>query len=49
MVMFVRPCLGDEDAVMVQAVCADRVFRVRLKIAIRKAGNDKAVLKFFGV
>lgn len=49
MVMFHHPCLEDEDAIMVQAVCADRVFHVRYKIAIKNAGNDKVALKFLGV
>lgn len=49
MVMFVHPCLEDETAIMVQAVCADRVLRVRHKMAIKKAGNDRVALKFLGV
>jgi hypothetical protein len=45
MVVFVRPCMEDPTARVVQAVCADRVFKVRLKIALGKAGGDKRILK----
>lgn len=45
MVVFVHPCPQDPTALMVQAVCARRVFNVRYKVAVRKAGNDKTVLK----
>lgn len=49
MVMFVHPCLEDETAIMVQAVCADRVLRVRHKMAVKKVGNDRVALRFLGV
>jgi hypothetical protein len=49
MIIFVQSCLEDETAIMVQAVCADRVFRVRYSMAVKKANNNKAVLKFIDV
>lgn len=49
MIIFVQPCPEDETAMVVQAVCADRVFRVRHNMAIKKAGNDRVALKFLGV
>lgn len=49
MIMFVHPCLEDETAIMVQAVCADRVLRVRYKIATKNAGGDKKILRWLGV
>lgn len=48
MVVFVHPCPEDETARIVQAVCADRVFRVRRNMAIRAAGSDKIALKLLG-
>jgi hypothetical protein len=48
MITFVHPCPEDETAIVVQAVCADRVFRVRYSMAIKEAGNDEAILKFIG-
>ena len=45
MVVFVHPCLQDPTALMVRAVCADRVLRVRYEVAVKKAGNDKNALK----
>ena len=49
MITFVHPCPEDETAIMVQAVCAERVFDVRCKIAVRKAGSNKAILKYLEV
>jgi hypothetical protein len=49
MVIFVQPCPEDETARVVQAVCADRVFRVRHKMAVRKAKGDKKILRWLGV
>jgi hypothetical protein len=34
---------------VVQAVCADRVFRVRYKIATKNAKGDKNTLRWLGV
>lgn len=38
MVVFIYPCAEDKDQRVVQAVCADRVFRVRYQVALRKGG-----------
>lgn len=45
MIMFVCPCTDDPTALAVRAVCADRVFRVRFQVAVKKAGNNKVALK----
>jgi hypothetical protein len=37
------------DTIIIQAVCADRVFRVRHKMAIRNARGDKSILRWLGV
>lgn len=47
-VVFVCPCPEDETAMMVQAICADRVFKVRHNMAIKAAGNDEIALRFLG-
>jgi hypothetical protein len=49
MVIFVQSCPEDETARMVRAVCADRVFRVRYKIAVRNAKGDKKILRWLGM
>jgi hypothetical protein len=49
MAVFVQPCPEDETAMVVQAVCADRVFRVRHKVAIKNARGDKTILRWLGV
>lgn len=46
MIQFVHPCLEDETAIMVQAVCADRVFHVRYKMAVKNANGDKRILRW---
>jgi hypothetical protein len=40
MIIFVQSCLEDETAIMVQAVCADRVFRVRYSMASHGTRGD---------
>lgn len=35
----------NDDAIFVEPVCADRIFRIRYKVAVEKAGNDKNALK----
>jgi hypothetical protein len=48
MIVFVQPCPEDETAMVVQPVCADRVFRIRHKMAVRKASDDKKILRWLG-
>jgi hypothetical protein len=35
----------DDDAIFVEPVCADRIFRIRYTVAMKKAGNDKNAQK----
>lgn len=37
-----------ENTYIVEAVCADRVFRVRHRIAVRNARGDEKMLKWLG-